>query len=536
MKASALLPPVRFDFVVLTVNDVETSEAVSVLGLENEGKESGLNYRWGFVQRKRPSAKIPVALVSFNDKQGVAEAVNRTQDILEVLKPQYILVLGTAGGLKRKGGEVETGDVVVSYLIHYGTFKDADRTTHRGLPVIPPNGELYDQANEIDKYSGWLSEISAKRPREGRPKVVFKEIASTDLLLANLNQPILRHFEENCPRIAAVEMESGGVAMKLYSALRDERVPGYLVIKGVSDIADDRREESEGGDAPKTNQQERDEWRRYASHVSAVFARALISSFEPKRKWPTALERLRPQSLDQTIKINTNCAGVFYKVKPETYSEVTAYNLSRLSAHSDPQESLFFSLSVYDPQQLWGTIQRGYNHDYNRDPAAAVPLSKLKGWALASFPHFKMFQKFSADPEQLTRCVRIVLVDDYDDWGAGVTRDHWGLFKALNGNVPCWAVERSWLRPRSPFVSEYVIICERLVLDYYEESSVLIVTELFEDSVRRDFLWLKSKFDEARAADGTVGFPFKPIEELEQEAAARFGPKGQDAALSQTAS
>lgn len=99
------LPPARFDFVILTVNDVETSEAVTVFKLTNDAKEFGLNYRWGMLQR-RYGPKASVALVSFNDKQGVAEAINRTNEILQVLKPQYILMLGIAGGLQKNDSEL----------------------------------------------------------------------------------------------------------------------------------------------------------------------------------------------------------------------------------------------------------------------------------------------------------------------------------------------------------------------------------------------------------------------------------------------
>ncbi|HEU4766469.1 MAG TPA: hypothetical protein VFS77_03815 [Pyrinomonadaceae bacterium] len=517
-----ILPPARFDFVVLTVNDVETSEAVKVLELTQEARELGLSYRWGSMRRK-VGTNVSVALVSFNDKQGVAEAVNRTNDILQVLKPQYILVLGTAGGLQTNDKELTTGDVVISYLIQYGTFKDADRTTHRGLPVMPPNAELYDQAHEIAKYSSWLDQISndVPRPTPGQPNVIFKEIASTDLLLANLKQPILQHFMHNCPRIAAVEMEAGGVAMKLFSAQADERAPGYLVIKGISDIAD-RDIAADGSHQENPNQAERNSWRKYASHVSAVFAQKLISSFDPKRRWPTPLTRLRPPTLRGSLQINSDCAGVFYNVTPEVYSEFTAYQLKRMSGHSDPNESLFFTLSILDPQRLWETLCRRYNYNRNRDPTSLVPLSRLKTWAPANFPHFKVLDQFASIPERRKHCVRILLLDDFDTWHNTLTKENWSLLKAINATVPCWAIERAFLRNKSPLISEYVIICERLVLDYYEESSILIVTDRSDAAIRRDFLWLKTTFDNARTEDN-VGYPFKSFADLEQEASEKLG-------------
>lgn len=188
-----------------------------------------------------------------------------------------------------------------------------------------------------------------------------------------------------------------------------------------------------------------------------------------------------------------------------------------MSVHSDPDESLFFTLSILDPQRLLESLRSLYNYQRNRDPMSPVPVSKLKTWAPAYFPHFKVFEQFAANPNQRKHCVRILLLDDFDTWSNNLTKENWTLLKAINATVPCWAIERAFLRNKSTLISEYVIVCERLMLDYYEESSMLIVTDLFDASIRRDFLWLKSAFDNARTED-KVGYPFKSFEELDNEA------------------
>jgi nucleoside phosphorylase len=514
MKPS--IPPLRLDFVVLAINDAETSEAQAVLGLSHQQEEDGLIYFWGQVPHQ-DGTQVTTALVSFDDKQGPTEAVQKAASILRILHPQYILILGTAGGLQRATKEIKDGDVIVSYIIHYGTFKSAKRTTFRALPVVPPSAELYSCAKKVSRDSAWKEFIKVNPPEVTDPTVVFKEIASTGINLGNLKQPILRHVRDNFPRTAAVEMEAGGVASYLFEAASHQKVPGYIVIKGISDIVDRPKDES-----PETNQEERDRWRSYASNASAAFARALISSFRPATRVATAIERFRPNSLQTAIKINHGCSGVFYNVQPEEYSELAAYHLRRVSSHSPEASPQFFTVCAYNPKALWEIARERFWFAMRRRPTD----SELVNWTLRQFKHFTIFKDHAiaeTDPNPNPSCARILLLDDFTDWTSpdNLQQQHWDFFKKLTEGVPCWGIDRRSL-PNVLFLTDYVIIGADLVFNYYHESFALVVTELSHPSVSRDVLSLERMFYHHQAGD-----PFRALVDLDAEATNAFEKRSQ---------
>lgn len=518
------IPPLRLDFVVLAINDEETEQAKTVLGLTYEQQEAGLTYDWGYIPHQN-GRQVTVALVSFDDKQGETEAVERTQDILRLLRPQHILILGTAGGLQREDEEIKVGDLVISYMVHYGTFKTGEPAVFRAKPILPPSLDLYKRAKRIKKAE-WKSFIRILPPGASDPDVVFdkiavvfKEIASTGINLAGLSQPILKLVKENFPKTAAVEMEAGGVANHLLERMSEQRVPDYLVIKGISDIVDPKVGESGKEEFTTLNNQvERDIWRSYASNVSAAFARALISSFRPTRGWPTDIERVRPLSLRSGIKINHDCSGVFYNVGPEVYSELAAYHLQRVSAHSPDATPHFFTVCAYDPKTLWQTAHERFIFKMQHQPEPA----ELVNWTLRTFKHFTVFKDHATAQDDssgpMPSCARILLLDDFSDWASpnNLQQEQWTFFKKLIEGVPCWAIDRRSL-DNVLFLTDYVIIGGDLVFNYYHDSSTLVVTELSHPGVSRDILSLEKMFYHHQAGD-----PFRTFVNLDAEAMRAF--------------
>jgi len=77
-------------------------------------------------------------------------------------------------------------------------------------------------------------------------------------------KPILDKYRADWPKLIGVEMEAGGVASAAFQAA--ER-PGFLMVRGVSDLADERK---------GTPDVER--WRAYACDVAASYAIALLES------------------------------------------------------------------------------------------------------------------------------------------------------------------------------------------------------------------------------------------------------------------
>lgn len=223
-------------------------------------------------------------------EQGIGEAQNVATDLIEELSPQWIIVVGIAGGMPAH--EFTLGDVVVStrvYDFSVGAVQsDGSRTYSTGGGPLHPavGGVVANLAGMEDDLGDWASDASIGAPRppvsldpgqlygndawrektlsslrahfEGTPArsplVTAGAIASSDQLLKNTD--IASEWLQSARQILAVEMESAGV----YRVANSRGVPA-LSIRGISDIVGLKRD-------PR--------WTPYACNTAAAFARAFV--------------------------------------------------------------------------------------------------------------------------------------------------------------------------------------------------------------------------------------------------------------------
>jgi len=67
----------------------------------------------------------------------------------------------------------------------------------------------------------------------------------------------------------------------------------------------------------------------------------------------------------------------------------------------------------------------------------------------------------------------------------------------LNGEVDCWGVVRRSIR-RVRFLTDYAVIGNRLLLDYYTDSCVLVISEFSGSGLGGELLELKDLFEKER--------------------------------------
>jgi len=108
----------------------------------------------------------------------------------------------------------------------------------------------------------WWSLVSASRPVGGQPKRLIGPIASGDKVVAH--KATLNKYRKAWPTLIGVEMEAAGVATAAFQAAEP---PGFIMVRGVSDLAD------EGKGTPEIEM-----WRGYACDVAAAYAIALLKS------------------------------------------------------------------------------------------------------------------------------------------------------------------------------------------------------------------------------------------------------------------
>ncbi|MFF0204443.1 tetratricopeptide repeat protein [Streptomyces sp. NPDC005017] len=147
--------------------------------------------------------------------EGTLTAAALTERFHTWLRPQALLFVGVAGGLK---DDIAVGDVVVAtkvYGIHGG------KQSPQGFLVRP---EAWRTSHRLEQ--------AARHALRGHAH--FKPIAVGDVVLADAASAIARHLHEHYNDAVAIEMEGTGVlqAAQLTGEL------DVLIIRGISDKAD----------------------------------------------------------------------------------------------------------------------------------------------------------------------------------------------------------------------------------------------------------------------------------------------------------
>ncbi|MGX5187255.1 5'-methylthioadenosine/S-adenosylhomocysteine nucleosidase [Streptomyces avermitilis] len=162
-----------------------------------------------------PLADTPWYVAVAELGEGAVNAAVLTERIVNWLRPQALLFVGVAGGLK---DDIGIGDVVVGtkvYGIHGG------KQTPEGFLVRP---EAWRSSHRLEQAARFAL----------RGKVHLKPIAVGDVVLADAKSAIAEHIRRHFNDAAALEMEGSGVAHAAHLSSRLDT----LVIRGISDYAD----------------------------------------------------------------------------------------------------------------------------------------------------------------------------------------------------------------------------------------------------------------------------------------------------------
>jgi predicted nucleotide-binding protein/nucleoside phosphorylase len=315
----------KVDFGIITVREDEF-EAV-LARFPSTGRVSGRRH-YNLCQVDLPGGGSYLGAVLRCIEQGNGEAQSAAHDLLEELKPQWLFVVGIAGGVP--SDEFCLGDVIVSTRIHDFSV---EAVLHESKPEYALGGGPVERNGAVlvanipalrTELGGWNATAAIAEPRPelklreaafyggmewsdrvrkalshhvGRmvPRVLSGAIASSDRLIKDTE--ILAVWTKMARQVLAAEMESAGV----YRATYGRQVPA-LSIRGISDIVGLKREP---------------EWTRYACHTAAAFALALVRTrpFEPRNQSTEAVhpepgQPLKAASTRPRVFIGTSMAGV----------------------------------------------------------------------------------------------------------------------------------------------------------------------------------------------------------------------------------
>ncbi|MGW3173221.1 5'-methylthioadenosine/S-adenosylhomocysteine nucleosidase family protein [Streptomyces sp. NPDC001153] len=183
--------------------------------------------------------------------EGARNTAALTASLIGWLRPEAVLFVGVAGGLKE---DIGLGDVVVGtkvYGIHGG------KQTPEGLLIRPE--AWYGSHSLLSAARAAVRDLPGVRAH-------FKPIATADVVLADAGSELARHVREHYNDAAAFETEGAGAAHAAHLEGRQA-----LVVRGISDHADAGKASADG-----SGSQER------AATQAADVAVAVLRKYRPR--------------------------------------------------------------------------------------------------------------------------------------------------------------------------------------------------------------------------------------------------------------
>jgi nucleoside phosphorylase len=195
---------------------------------------------------------------------GEISAATAATDAITLWNPRFVLMVGIAGGIPQDDldlGDVVVADQVVGY--EYGKVTDHESKPYEIKPrdrVYPASALLLERVRNFWDDS-WTQQVNVPRPdnaARATSKLFIGPIASGNKVIASTE--FRQQLTTRWPKLVAVEMEAEGV----FAAVFDRpQIRGTLVIRGISDMADERKS---------------DDWQEYAADVAAAFAVSFLKS------------------------------------------------------------------------------------------------------------------------------------------------------------------------------------------------------------------------------------------------------------------
>lgn len=191
---------------------------------------------------------------------GRVHAATATSDAIRRWHPRYMILVGIAGGVSDK--DVKLGDIIVSdQIVDYELQKltkigpQLRWEVYRAAPELIGASKNFDIRN-VQRY------VSVKRPSKGLSQLHVGPIASGDKVIAV--KEAFDKYRDKWPMLLGVEMEAAGAAT---AAFQSKEAPGFFMIRGVSDLADENK-----------NIKSVRKWRKYACDIAASYLMALLSA------------------------------------------------------------------------------------------------------------------------------------------------------------------------------------------------------------------------------------------------------------------
>ncbi len=247
--------PSSCEVIVLTALPVEFEAAIRHLeDMQECVHPSGTIYHQGTFAGAHRIWRVAVAEIGMGGTAAAVEA----EKAIQFFHPQMALFVGVAGGLK----DVRRGDVVVATKVYvYEAGKAGSHFEPR--PDLGHSSYALEQRARAEAHgTEWLARLTGDIP-DPAPQVRIGAIAAGEKVLSSKQSSLARLLTRTYGDALAIEMEGHG----FLHAVRLNHVVLGLVIRGISDLVDDKREADASG------------MQAIAAHHAAAFAFQVLAKF-----------------------------------------------------------------------------------------------------------------------------------------------------------------------------------------------------------------------------------------------------------------
>lgn len=261
----------KAEFAVLTITEDELHEAQALMNLTQLLPQCEAPYYAGAPTRGQYDVVLCRALERTN-----VPAYESVAELLFQFKPDFVLLVGTAGGVDEVRGDerigrdgVALGDVIVPDFIEYSEFRKIvpGKNRSRNIPHDHPSLSLRRHAEAVAASGLWLQRLAGKnRLTAGNPKVVSGNVLACEKIWGDYQNAEQQALLDQFDKAVAIETESYGVARAIFNARESVHYnPQLLVIRGISDMVNS-----------PSNEADRKQWTAYAACAASAFALGLI--------------------------------------------------------------------------------------------------------------------------------------------------------------------------------------------------------------------------------------------------------------------
>ncbi|OEV08348.1 hypothetical protein [Streptomyces nanshensis] len=230
-----------WDVGIVTILSEELRAVVDELKMERHKEPSGLYFYRG--SYAAPEATVRVVATQ-NQSQGQRSTMSALENLRRHYNPRLWALVGVGGGIHTEHAGI--GNVIVSTdVVYYENRK------------INPNGDVRRRGEHRQAPAPVVHAVNAYFTDNGTPARIHAQLASHateqfdvfpgligsgEAVIADGESEIRSYLSDYNEKVLAVDMEAGGLSQYWQeNSVHGEHNPGWVVVRGVSDNADQKK-------------------------------------------------------------------------------------------------------------------------------------------------------------------------------------------------------------------------------------------------------------------------------------------------------